>query len=151
MSNGIYRVDKVIATALQNAGFKRVTFGQEGEVDLQKQSIYPLAHMTINSNTQTSSISTFSYEITILDLVDVNSESPRDSLNQMSLTTNIEDVFHDLSYKWSVAWRGIKQAANNQIELPDSVTLNAGYAEVQNKLAGYTIAFEITIPNTPLC
>lgn len=151
MDTGVYRVDKVIVDALKGAGFKRVTFGDINDTDLNKQGIMPLAHLTMSSNIQTSRTLTFNYEIAILDLVDENSDDPRDSFNQMSLTNNIEDVLHDLSFMFNRAWQGIKKNANNIVELPDSVTLTPGYAELQNKLAGYTISFTITIPNTGLC
>lgn len=151
MDYGVYRVDKILTDALKGEGFNTVTFGDNNEADIQKQNIYPYAHLTLTSNVQTTQIETFTYEITILDLVDSNSFDPRDSKNQLSLTTNVEDVFHDLSYKWNRAWQTVKKTANNQIQFPDSVTLNAGYAELQNKLAGYTITLEITIPNLGIC
>lgn len=151
MSEGVYRVDKILTDALKGVGFKRVTFGQEGEIDLKKGAIFPIAHMTIVNSIHASSVITYNYEITILDLVDSNSNSSRDSLNELSLTTNIEDVFHDLGFMWNKAWQGVKRTVNNQVQLPDTITLNAGYAEVQNKLAGYTISLDITIPSTPIC
>ena len=110
-----------------------------------------MAHLTLSSNVQTSQINTFTYEVAILDLVDVNSDDPRDSKNELSLTSNIEDVFHDLSFKWNRAWQSIKKDINQEVELPASITLQPGYAEVQNKLAGYTITFDIIIPNSGIC
>lgn len=151
MDYGIYRVDKVLTDALKGEGFKRVTFGSLSEKDLQKQSIYPLAHLTIVSDVQTRNVQTISYQIAILDIVDVNSDNPRDSKNDMSLTNNIEDIFHDLSFKWNKAWQKVAKNTINMVQLPDSITLNAGYAIGENHLAGYTIDIEVTIPNTGAC
>jgi hypothetical protein len=151
MEYGVYRIDKILTDALKGAGFKRVTFGDVSEKDLQKQTIFPFAHLTLLTNQQTRSIETFTYEIAILDIVDVNSNDPRESKNELSLTSNVEDVFHDLGFKWNKAWQTVVTTANNQIQLPESITLNAGYAEVQNKLAGYTINLSITIPNSGVC
>ena len=151
MDYGVYRIDELLTTALRNEGFKRVTFGDVNEQDLQKQSMMPFAHLTFTSVNQTTSIQTFTYQIVILDLVDDNSNDPRESKNQLSLTTNVEDVFHDLSFKFNRAWQTVKKGVSNLVQLPDNVILTPGYSEIQNDLAGYTISLEITIPNLGPC
>ena len=151
MSTGIYKADELLHDALRNEGFNTITFGDISAKDLKKQSIYPLCHITIVSTTHAPQIETVSYSVTILDLVDENENDTRASLNQFRLTSNIEDVFHDLAYRWNRAYQTWKKDTANIVEVPDSVTLDAGYAEVQNKLAGYTTTIDITIPNLGIC
>lgn len=148
---GVYGINALLYDALTTEGFNKVTFGTNSEVDLSDQSIYPYAHLTLTSNKQTSQINTFTYGINILDLVDDNSNNPRESLNELSLISNVEDVFHDLSFKWNRAWQSIKKNVNDIVELPDEITLEPGYSVAQNRLAGYTISIEITIPNSGIC
>jgi hypothetical protein len=71
--------------------------------------------------------------------------------NDFRLTTNIEDVFHDLAYRFNRAYQSWRKDTANIIEVAASVTLDAGYAEVQNKLAGYTTTIDMTIANTGVC
>ncbi len=151
MSEGIYKADKILFDALKAEGFNTITFGDISEKDLKKQSIYPLCHITILNTTQTTSIETISYNVTILDLVDDNDLNSRDMTNDFRLTTNIEDVFHDLAYKFNRAYQSWRKDTTNVIEVSPSVTLDAGYAEVQNKLAGYTTTIDITIANLGVC
>jgi len=147
---GVYGINNLLHDALVDQGFRRVTFGTVSETDLQDQSIMPLAHLSLLSNRLTTQVSYFNYEIHILDLVDDNSNNPRESLNELSLISNVEDVFHDLSFKFNRAWQSIKKNADDIVELPEDVILTAGFA-AQNKLAGYTISIEITIPNSGIC
>lgn len=148
---GVYGINKLLTDSLRSQGFNRVTFGNVSEKDLQDQSIFPLAHLSLLTNRQTSSVNYFNYEIHILDLVDVNANDPRESENQLSLTSNVEDVFHDLSFKFNRAWQSVQKNVNEIVELPTEITLTAGYSEAQNRLAGYQISIEIAIPNLGIC
>ena len=109
MDLGVYGVNKVFNDALRGEGFKHISFGDVSEKDLNKQSIFPLAHLTLLSNRLTPAVNFYTYEIYILDVVDVNTNNPRESKNELSLTTNIEDVFHDLSFKFNRAWQTVTQ------------------------------------------
>lgn len=150
-STGIYRVNELLHDALKAEGFVTVTFGTESEKDLSKQNIFPYAHLTLTSRDISSSIDTITYEIAILDVVDEGNDDPRESLNQFGLTNNIEDVFHDLGYKFNRAYQTFRKDTMNIVDVPDTLSMTPGYAEVQNKLAGYLITLAITIPNTGTC
>jgi|LGOV01.1.fsa_nt_gb hypothetical protein len=147
----IYKADQLLVAALKAEGFQTVTFGTVSETDLKKQSIFPLCHVTLVSNSFTNSITTITYDITILDVVDVNSLDPREMQNDFGLTSNIEDVFHDLAFKFNRAYQTFRKDTASIIEVPDNVSLDAGYAEMQNKLAGYRLSLPITLANSGLC
>jgi hypothetical protein len=151
MSTGLYKADDILHDAIKAEGFNTVTFGDVSAVDLQKQSIYPLCHVTITDVAQTSSIQTISYFITILDLIDENNLNKRTSENKFRLTSNIEDVFHDLAYRFNRAYQTLKKDTTNVLDTSESISLTAGYAEMQNKLAGYTTTLDITIENSGIC
>lgn len=151
MNSGIYRINELLYQALKAQGFKTITFGTVSEVDLNKQNIYPIAHLTFIDRTLTSSTDSFNYSLQLLDIIDVNSLDPRESKNDLRLTNNVEDIFHDLGYKFNRAWLSFKREAYNLADVEDSITLTAGYSEAQNYLAGYEATFNITIPNTGDC
>ena len=150
-NNGLYQTNELLHDKLKEVGFNTITFGDASEVDLNKQNIFPLCHIslvdrTLNSNNQVSQ-----YQVILLDLVDENNLDPRESLNDFRLTHNVEDIFHDLSHKFNKAYQGFRKDLDNIVEVTDSVTLTAFYAKAQNKLAGYEATFEITIPTFGIC
>lgn len=151
MTTGIYKADEVLFNALKAEGFNTVTFGTITEADLKKQTIYPLCHITLQDVVFTNAIQTITYNLTVLDLVDENANNPRTALNDFRLTSNIEDVFHDLAYRFNRAYQEFKRDTANIIDVPDTVTLSSGYAELQNKLAGYNVTFDIILPTEGLC
>lgn len=147
----IYKADELLFNALKAEGFKTVTFGTITEVDLSKQTIFPMCHLTLTDNTFTNNITTITYDIRILDVVDENSLDPRKMQNDFGLTSNIEDVFHDLAFKFNRAYQTFRHDTSNIVDVPDTISMIPGYAEMQNKLAGYQISLPITLPNEGLC
>ena len=55
-----------------------VTFGDIGDVDLKKQSLYPLCHITVNSATIQDNYVVHNMTIFLMDLVDVSNQQTRD-------------------------------------------------------------------------
>ena len=74
--NSFYRVIDSIKDAVSAEPFNhQVTFGDIADIDLQKQSLFPLCHIMINSATITDNIVQQSMTIFLMDLVDAsNSE-----------------------------------------------------------------------------
>ena len=151
MSEGIYKADELLINALKAEGFNTVTFGDISEADLNKQRIYPLCHITLLNTILSNSIETISYSLHILDLVDVNNLNPREVENAFGLTSNIEDVFHGLSHRFNRAYHTWRTDTTNTVEVSETVTLDAGFAELQNKLAGYTCTIDMTLPIAGKC
>ena len=74
--NSFYRVIDSIKDAVSAEPFNhQVTFGDIADIDLQKQSLFPLCHIMINNATITENIVQQNITIFLMDLVDVsNSE-----------------------------------------------------------------------------
>lgn len=99
--NNVYQVLDKITEHLRNEEMnKSVTFGDIREVDLQKRTIFPLTHLTINSATfQGNDLNqvAFSIDIVCCDVVD---ESKGDPLNtaiqtpELKRIDNLEDVLN---------------------------------------------------------
>ena len=151
MNTGIYRANELLFAAFKAEGFNTVTFGTVSETDLDKQNIFPMAHMTLVDRALTGNTDTFNYTLQLLDVIDFNSLDPRESKNEMGLTNNVEDIFHDLGYRFNRAWLSFRKDVTNIVEVDDSITLTAGYHEAQNYLAGYEATITLTIPNTGDC
>jgi len=67
---GFYNVTKQIKEALEAEPFvNTVTFGSIDDVDLNKQTIFPLSHITVNNTTVGSKTLTFNISILSMDIV----------------------------------------------------------------------------------
>ena len=72
-------LDTLKLNLLEDVNINTCTYGDLAQIDLNKQSIFPLAHIvpnsaTVNDNGQTI---TFSVTLILMDQVDVSKEAPR--------------------------------------------------------------------------
>ena len=78
--NGFYRVLDTIKDTLQaDTNCNTVTYGDITQIDLSKQTIFPLSHIIVNSVTSGENIMTFNLSILAMDIVDVNKDEVTDS------------------------------------------------------------------------
>jgi len=77
--NGFYRVLDTIKDTLQaDTNCNTVTYGDITQIDLSKQTIFPLSHIIVNSVTSGENIMTFNLSILAMDIVDVNKDEVTD-------------------------------------------------------------------------
>lgn len=140
--------DALIADEFVNT----VTLGDTNDVDLAKQSIYPLAHIIPSNVTIENATMVMSFQIVLMDIV---SDSPTD-------LRDVEDTFHgqdDLQDVWNtqlqVANRLVSRLRRGDL-FSDLVQTNVGSCapfkdEYENALAGWVLTFDITVPNKDIC
>ena len=141
--NSFYRVIDSIKDAVSAEPFNhQVTFGDIADIDLQKQSLFPLCHIMINSATITDNIVQQSMTIFLMDLVDAsNSEdvslflgndNRQDILNtQLALGTRIMRVLQKAD------------AYRDEFEIEGDATCEPFTERFENMLAGWAITFTI--------
>ena len=141
--NSFYRVIDSIKDAVSAEPFNhQVTFGDIADIDLQKQSLFPLCHIMINSATITNNIVQQNITIFVMDLVDVsNSEDAslflgndnrQDILNtQLALGTRIMRVLQKAD------------AYRDEFEIEGDATCEPFTERFENMLAGWAITFTI--------
>ena len=141
--NSFYRVIDNIKNAISAEPFNhQVTFGDIADIDLQKQSLYPLCHIMINNATITNNIVQQNMTIFLMDLVDVsNSEDTslflgndnrQDILNtQLALGTRIMRVLQKAD------------AYRDEFEIVGDATCEPFTERFENMLAGWAITFTI--------
>ena len=144
---GFYNLTNKIKTKLQEEPFvNTVTFGSIDDVDLDKQSIFPLSHVIINSAIVATNNLTFNVSIMAMDLVDISNDeitdvfvgndNEQDVLNtQLALLTR---VINDLQ-------RGDLYTDKFQVQGP--VTCEPFVDRFENKLAGWTSSFDVIVQN----
>jgi len=76
---GFYQVTETIKTQLlADVNVNTVTTGDIFDIDLSKQSIFPLSHIIINSITTQEQVLVFNITVMAMDIVDESKEKTED-------------------------------------------------------------------------
>ena len=142
-----YDVTNQIKTALAAEPFvKTVTFGELSDVDLGKQTIFPLAHLIINNATVGEKIITFNASIVCMDIVDISKDEVTDIFVG---NDNEQDI---LNTQLAVLTRVLNQLQRgdlyvNKFQISEDVSCEPFVDRFENKLAGWTATFNILLQN----
>ena len=144
---GFYNVTKELKTALAAEPFvNTVTFGSLDDVDLNKQTIFPLSHIIVNNTTVGTKTLTFNISILAMDIVDISKEATtdifvgndneQDVLNtQLGLLTRIINILQ----------RGDLYTELYQVQ--GDVSCEPFVDRFENKLAGWSATFDVIVQN----
>ena len=144
---GFYNVTEQLKTALAAEPFvNTVTFGSLDDVDLNKQTIFPLSHIIVNNTTVGTKTLTFNISILSMDIVDISKEATtdifvgndneQDVLNtQLALLTRIINTLQ----------RGDLYTELYQVE--GDVNCEPFVDRFENKLAGWAATFDVLVQN----
>ena len=144
---GFYNVTEQLKTALAAEQFvNTVTFGSLDDVDLNKQTIFPLSHIIVNNTTVAKS--TVSYNITILAM-DIVDESKEETTDIFVGNNNEQDVLNTqlelLTRIINILQRGTLFSELYQVE--GDVNCEPFVDRFENKLAGWAATFDVLIQN----
>jgi hypothetical protein len=138
---------------LANEFCNNVTIGELTEIDLAKMTIFPLAHITINSVTHNVNSLTFDLTLFNLDIVNISKDLPQ-TIDQPTGTYGNDNLIYILTNQLYVVNRLVSKlrqtnilSSNTEYELdntPQSLVINK---EMENMLAGYQTTINITLPN----
>tara|TARA_S200002703_G_scaffold129341_1_gene116368 strand:+ start:179 stop:634 length:456 start_codon:yes stop_codon:yes gene_type:complete len=144
---GFYQVTDKLKTLLNAEPFvNTVTYGSIDDIDLDKQSVFPLSHIIVNNAVVGTKTTTFSISILAMDIVDISNDevtstfvgndNEQDVLNtQLALLTR---VINELQ-------RGDSYTDKYQVE--ENVTCEPFVDRFENKLAGWTATFSVSVVN----
>jgi hypothetical protein len=147
---GFYNLTTKIRETLQLDQFvSTVTYGDLFEVDLNKQTIFPLSHFMVSGATMQSNVWNFSVSLLCMDIVDESKTFPEGIPTQFEGTSNEQDV---LNTQFAVANRLLELLLRgdlyvNKYQLNGDPTLEPFVDRFENKLAGWTVTFNVLIPN----
>ena len=139
-------LDKIKTELLLDKFVNTVTQGDIFDVDLAKQTIFPLSHIMVNSATRNGNIYTFSMSVLLMDIVDISNEEVTDKFRG---NDNEQDV---LNTQLAVGARLVEMLArgglrNDNYELSGTPSFEPFTERFENYLAGWSLNFEINIPN----
>ncbi len=146
MNNYFKIIDDLQAAAIAEPFVNTVTQGDITNIDLNKNTIYPLCHLTINNVTLTSNISTADVSIILMDIVDFSKEA---SSSDIRGNNNELDV---LNTQLAVAGRLQAELLrldtyymDYQIDSP--FNCEPFTDRFENNVAGWAVSFSITMAN----
>jgi hypothetical protein len=147
MAQGFYNLtDKLKDELLKDPFVNTVTYGNIFEVDLNKQTIFPLSHFIVNNVVDRGQTLLFNISLLCMDLVD---ESKDDTEDEFVGNDNEQDV---LNTQLAVANRVGAMLKRGDLyrekyQLEGEIALEPFVDRFDNKVAGWTATFNVVIPN----
>lgn len=131
---------------LSNANVNTCTYGDISKIDLNKQTIFPLAHTIVNSVVSAENTLTFNISIIAMDIVNLSKDKTEDVFIG---TTNEQDVLNtQMSVLNTVVQKlRIGSIFNDGYQVTGEVTLEPFVDRFENMMAGWTATFDVVTQN----
>ena len=144
---GFYQLTETIKNSLlDNVDVNTVTTGNLSNVNLQKQNIFPLSHIIINTVVDSEQTLTFNISILSMDIV---SRSKQETTHSFEGNNNEQDVLNTqlavLNKLIMVLRKG--DLHRDKYQLVGDPTCEPFYDRFENELAGWTATMDIVIYN----
>lgn len=139
-------VDEIKNELINNPSIKTMTFGDITDIDLGKQTIFPLAHMIIENVVHAEKTMQFSFTILTMEQIDTT----KDYVNDLFLgNSNTHDI---LNTQLSVSNKLITRLRKGQMyedgyQLVGDATCEPFFDRFENVLAGWATSFTVEIFN----
>ena len=150
----LFRVVDVIRDEfLSNVFCNTCTVGTLTEIDLAKMTIFPMAHITVESVTHNENSLSFLMTVFNLDIVNVSKELPSNSIAQPYIAgygnDNLMFVLTNQLYVINRAVARMKSSTiySNGWQLEGNPISEVVNKEMENMIAGYQTTFTLTVPN----
>ena len=144
---GFYQLTETIKNALlDNADVNTVTTGNLSNVNLQKQDIFPLSHIIINSVSDSENTLTFSISILAMDIVSRRKEETTDIFIGNNEEQDILNTQLAVLNKLIMTLRK-GDLHRDKYQLVGDPTCTPFYDRFENELAGWTADLDIIIYN----
>ena len=148
--NGFYKVVSFLRERLeQNENVNTIIFARTSEMDLHKKNIYPIVHINPSSAPfNSTSVSTFSFEIGAFDQRDSSSTITLDKFEKDDIQDNLNITYSILNDLYMY----IKNSNNDDlIELENITSAEPAMMTNLNTLDGWYMTITLKIPNTQIC
>jgi hypothetical protein len=123
-----------------------VTQGDIFDVDLNKQTIFPLCHIIVNQATFENNVIRYNISILAMDITDISKSESADKFdgndNELYILNTMMAV-HNRCYE--MLRRG--DLYSDKFQVDGSPTCEPFTERFENKLAGFTLTVDILIPN----
>lgn len=144
---GFYLITQTIKDQLLlDENVNTVTTGDLTEIDLSKQTIFPLSHMIVNTASMEEQVITFNITVLSMDIVDVSKDEVTDIFVG---NDNEQDVLNTQLAVQNKLFGLLRQGTlyNDNYQLSGTPTCEPFYDRFENEMAGWSATFDIQIPN----
>ena len=148
-----YDVIKSIKTYLQgNNSVNTVTFGDLLEVDLNKQTIFPLSHLTVRDVSFSDHTMTFTVNVMALDIVEETKENDKEQIEPFYGNNNKQDVLNTQLMVLNGLQSSLRRGGLFQQDFIVDNNLTASLVEerFENLLVGWEMDVTVEVPNNSI-
>jgi hypothetical protein len=144
---GFYQITTAIKDQLYKDVFvNTVSSGDIFEIDLNKQTIFPLSHIIVNNATYNGNTWLFNISVLCMDVVDF---SKTEQTDQFLTNDNEQDVLHTqlmvINRLLEVLRRG--SLFDDLYQLQGTPNCEPFVDRFENKIAGWTVTFDVMVSN----
>jgi len=144
---GFYLLTETIKDQLLgDVNVNTVTTGDIYDIDLAKQSIFPLSHIIINNVTTQEQTLTFNISVLSMDIVDESKAPTTDIFRGNNNEQNILNTQLAVLNKLVMVLRK-GTLYSDQYQLDGDATLEPFYERFDNRLAGWSATFNVFVKN----
>ena len=144
---GFYLLTEAIENQLlSDVNVNTVTAGDIYDIDLAKQSIFPLSHIIINNVTANESVLTFNVSVLAMDVVD---ESKKETTDIFRGNNNEQDILNTQLQVVNKLIQVLRKGNlyNDQFQLEGNANCEPFYERFENKMAGWSATFNVFVAN----
>jgi hypothetical protein len=139
-------IDKLKAHFDADALVNSVSEGDIFQVDLAKQTIFPLVHIMVNSCTFEVNVSRFNISLIAMDLVDISkSENTNVYLGNDNTQDALNSTLAILNRAYDIMLHG--SLAYDLFQIDGNPTCEPFTERFENLLSGWTMTFDVLVPN----
>jgi hypothetical protein len=145
-------IDNIYNYLIGNNNINTVTTGDLLEVDLSKQSIFPLAHIIVNDITFSEHFMTFSINVIAMDIVDEDKDDKQDKDKPHLGLDNSHDILNTMLSVVNGLQSSLRRGGMNEnnYEINDSPTATQFEDRFENLLTGWSLLLNVEIPNNDM-
>lgn len=144
---GFYLLTETIEQQLlADVNVNTVTTGDIYDIDLAKQSIFPLSHIIINNVSADEQVLSFNVSVLAMDVVD---ESKKETTDIFRGNNNEQDVLNTQLQVVNKLIQVLRKGDlyNDQFQLNGDASCEPFYERFNNKLAGWSATFNVLVAN----
>mgnify|MGYP003659568139 FL=1 len=144
---GFYLLTETIEQQLlADVNVNTVTTGDIYDIDLSKQSIFPLSHIIINNVSVQESVLNFNISVLAMDVVD---ESKKATTDIFRGNNNEQDVLNTQLQVLNKLIKVLRKGNlySDQFQLNGDASCEPFYDRFDNKVAGWTATFDVFVNN----
>jgi len=138
-------IDTLACVGEQHLNIQSVTSGDIWEIDLEKNTLFPLFHINPVNVTVGMNTRTFNFQLFVMDLVEP------DESNEQEVLSDCLEIMNDIIaiYKHGEILYGYDEAAGEEQRyfIDNDFTIDPFTEKFDNSVSGWVMSFAITVEN----